>query len=189
MKKVQYSFLIIGCVILLSGCGVPQEEHDAAITQLQTSHAEEQTALNAKITDLETIVKSEKAKAKSHRLEMDSVDRKLKELQKKNAEVIKEVSSAKSQISSLKRNIRRAEQARDQAREDLADMEINAAQIQADKDELQVRWQQLIDNLNGVNPDQKLSKEEGTAILGNMQFLDGSSNSDSSVLDTLKSLK
>ena len=51
---------------LLAGCGVPQEEHDAMILQLQSEKTEIETTLNEKIAELESIVKAEKAKVKSH---------------------------------------------------------------------------------------------------------------------------
>lgn len=149
MRNFGLSFLFISLVIFMSGCGVPQEEHDAKIKQLLTNHTNDVIALKADISELDEVVKSEKTKAKAHRIEIDSADRKLKELQKKNAESIKELASAKTDITSLKRRLEREEDAKDRAQADARSLKNQLNQALSDRDEVQKRYDQLIDNLNG----------------------------------------
>ena len=59
---------------------------------MQTEKAELEANLNTKISELESIVKSEKAKVKSHRLEMDNAERKIKDLQTKKCSICKRFS-------------------------------------------------------------------------------------------------
>ena len=98
------SRLMLVVVLVVTGCGVPQEEHDAAVAQLQTERANVEATLNGKISDLESVVKSEKAKGKSMRLQLDSTERKLRESQKKAISDAKDMAKVKAQVTSLERD-------------------------------------------------------------------------------------
>ena len=149
MKKIYKNLFLLLTLCLLAGCGVPQEEHDAMILQLQSEKTEIETSLNEKISELDSIVKAEKAKVKSHRLEMDNAERKIKDFQTRNAQFIKDAAKTKSEITSLKRSLNRAEDARDQAEEKISVINNQLSQIQAEKNDIQFRFDQLIRNLNG----------------------------------------
>ena len=149
MKKIYNSLFLLLALFLLAGCGVPQEEHDAMILQLQSEKTEIETSLNEKIAELESIVKAEKAKVKSHRLEMDNAERKIRDFQTKNAQSIKDAAKAKSEITSLKRSLNRVEDARDQAEEKISRINDQLVQIQSEKDGIQFRFDQLVKNMNG----------------------------------------
>ena len=149
MRKIYNNLFLLFALCLLAGCGVPQEEHDAMILQLQSEKTEIETSLNEKIAELESIVKAEKAKVKSHRLEMDNAERKIRDFQTKNAQSIKDAAKAKSEITSLKRSLNRAEDARDRAEEKVSRINDQLAQIQSEKDDIQFRFDQLVKNMNG----------------------------------------
>ena len=149
MRKIYNNLFLLLALFLLAGCGVPQEEHDAMIFQLQSEKTEIETSLNEKIAELESIVKAEKAKVKSHRLEMDNAERKIRDFQTKNAQSIKDAAKAKSEITSLKRSLNRAEDARDRAEEKVSRINDQLAQIQSEKDDIQFRFDQLVKNMNG----------------------------------------
>ena len=149
MKKIYKNLFLLLTLCLLAGCGVPQEEHDAMILQLQSEKTEIETSLNEKISELDSIVKAEKAKVKSHRLEMDNAERKIKDFQTRNAQFIKDAAKTKSEITSLKRSLNRAEDARDRAEEKISEINNQLSQIQAEKNDIQFRFDQLIRNLNG----------------------------------------
>ena len=149
MRKIYNNLFLLLALCLLAGCGVPQEEHDAMILQLQSEKTEIETSLNEKIAELESIVKAEKAKVKSHRLEMDNAERKIRDFQTKNAQSIKDAAKTKSEITSLKRSLNRAEDARDRAEEKVSRINDQLAQIQSEKDDIQFRFDQLVKNMNG----------------------------------------
>ena len=149
MRKIYNNLFLLLALCLLAGCGVPQEEHDAMILQLQSEKTEIETSLNEKIAELESIVKAEKAKVKSHRLEMDNAERKIRDFQTKNAQSTKDAAKAKSEITSLKRSLNRAEDARDRAEEKVSRINDQLAQIQSEKDDIQFRFDQLVKNMNG----------------------------------------
>ena len=62
MRKICNNLFLITAIFLIAGCGVPQEEHDALVLQMQTEKAELEANLNTKISELESIVKSRKQK-------------------------------------------------------------------------------------------------------------------------------
>ena len=149
MRKTYNNLFLLLALCLLAGCGIPQEEHDAMILQLQSEKTEIETSLNEKIEELESIVKAEKAKVKSHRLEMDNAERKIRDFQTKNAQSIKDAAKAKSEITSLKRSLNRAEDARDRAEEKVSRINDQLAQIQSEKDDILFSFDQLVRNMNG----------------------------------------
>ena len=150
MKIFCKYFLLLICLILLNGCGVPQEEHDAIVIQLQSELTDFKLDTEQRISELESIVKSEKAKVKSHRLEMDNAERKLRELQQKNADSVRDIAKAKSEIVSLKREIERSDSAKERAQLATSKTEEELAEVVAERDDLKFRFDQLINNLNGV---------------------------------------
>ena len=144
MKIFCKYFLLLICLILLNGCGVPQEEHDAIVIQLQSELTDFKSDTEQRISELESIVKSEKAKVKSHRLEMDNADRKLRELQQKNADSVRDIAKAKSEIVSLKREIERSDSAKERAQLATSKTEEELAEVVAERDDLKFRFDQLI---------------------------------------------
>ena len=150
MKKY-LNWLVLASVLVVTGCGVPQEEHDAAVAQLQAERANVEATLNGKISDLESVVKSEKAKGKSMRLQLDSTDRKLRESQKKAIEAAKNLASVKAQVTSLERDVSRAESTADRVKGQLAALQEQATTVESERDELQRRLDMLMKNMRGLS--------------------------------------
>ena len=214
MKILYKYFLLLICLMLLNGCGVPQEEHDAIVIQLQSELTDFKSDTEQRISELESIVKSEKAKVKSHRLEMDNADRKLRELQQKNADSVRDIAKAKSEIVSLKREIERSDSAKERAQLATSKTEEELAEVVAERDDLKFRFDQLINNLNGVeevvedvvndldqefldefsdviiNEDADLSNEESVDLISNIvEEMNSSSASVSSETSAIESIK
>ena len=150
MKSYLY---VIGvtAALLVTGCGVPQEEHDAAVAQLQAERTEVEETLNGKISDLESVVKSEKAKNKSIRLELESTERKLKTSQQKVLSATKEASTAKAKITSLNKELSRAESATSRVKDQLASAQEQASTFEAERDEVQKRLDMFMKNMRSLN--------------------------------------
>ena len=145
------SWLVLASVLVVTGCGVPQEEHDAAVAQLQAERANVEATLNGKISDLESVVKSEKAKGKSMRLQLDSTERKLRESQKKAIAAAKDVANTKAQVTSLEREVSRAESTADRVKDQLAVLQEQATKVESERDELQRRLDMLMKNMRGLS--------------------------------------
>ena len=149
MKYLSSSLLIL--LLIVTGCGVPQEEHDAVVAKLQSERADIESSLNDKISDLESIVKAEKAKGKSLRLQLDSTERKLKDGQKKALVAAKEAAKIKSQVTSLERDVNRAESEKSRVEEELADMEEQLSAIEIERDEAINDLEQLRNNMSALS--------------------------------------
>ena len=145
------SWLMLAAVLVVTGCGVPQEEHDATVTQLQTERANLEEMLNGKISDLESVVKSEKAKGKSMRLQLDSTERKLREPQKKAISAAKDAAKVKAQVTSLKREVSRAESTAKRVKDQLSSAQEQAKTVEDDRNELQRRLDMLMNNMSGLS--------------------------------------
>ena len=145
------SWLMLAAVLVVTGCGVPQEEHDAAVTQLQTERAKLEEMLNGKISDLESVVKSEKAKGKSMRLQLDSTERKLRESQKKAISAAKDAAKVKAQVTSLEREVSRAESTANRIKDQLSSVQEQAKTVEDDRNELQRRLDMLMNNMSGLS--------------------------------------
>jgi multidrug efflux pump subunit AcrA (membrane-fusion protein) len=150
MKSYIY---VVGLTValLVTGCGVPQEEHDAAVAQLQAERADVEETLNGKISDLESVVKSEKAKSKSLRLELESTERKLKTSQQKGLAATKEAATAKAKITSLNKELSRAESATSRVKDQLASAQEQASTFEAERDEVQKRLDMFMKNMNSLS--------------------------------------
>ena len=158
------SWLVLASVLVVTGCGVPQEEHDAAVAQLQAERANVEATLNGKISDLESVVKSEKAKGKSMRLQLDSTERKLRESQKKAIEAAKNVASVKAQVTSLEREVSRAESTADRVKGQLAALQEQATTVESERDELQRRLDMLMKNMRGLSNSDALPEPREAGI-------------------------
>jgi chromosome segregation ATPase len=120
MRKVAM-LLVAGCTIgMLTGCGVPQEEVDAMIAEVEADCAAQVDVLNGTIADNESIIQSEKAKNRQSRIELDDATERISDLQQKNAEISKELAGFKSQAAKLDSDLKTAKNqaaaAQDQAK-------------------------------------------------------------------------
>ena len=148
--KCLNGFVVI-CLLTVTGCYVTEEDHNNAIAKLQSERADIESSLNDKISDLESIVKAEKAKGKSLRLQLDSTERKLKDGQKKALVAAKEAAKIKSQVTSLERDINRVESEKSRIEQELADMEEQLSAIEIERDEVIDDLEQLRNNMSALS--------------------------------------
>jgi DNA repair exonuclease SbcCD ATPase subunit len=142
---------LAGCAIgLLTGCGVPQEEHDAKVAELNTAWAEIDN-LNGKITDLESLLKAEQAKVRTARIELDDAAERLQAAQKKEAEAIKELNAEKSKVSSLERKVSSANASVMQANERTSEVEAELAELMQKYNDIKRRFEQFEKNLKTLD--------------------------------------
>ena len=148
--KYLNGFIVI-CLLTLTGCYVTEEDHNIAIAKLQSERADIESSLNKKIADLESIVKAEKAKGKSLRLQLDNTERKLKDGQKKAIDAAKEAAKLKSEATSLKRDVNRVESEKKRIEEELEDIKEQLSSIELERDEVMNDLEQLRNNMSALN--------------------------------------
>lgn len=140
-----------GCAMsILTGCGIPKEEHNAKLAELNTAWQEIET-LNGKNTDLDSLYNAEKAKLRTSRIELEDTTTRLKASQTKEAVTAASLADEKSKISGLERDVSSAKSATLTAKEATAEVEAELATLQEEHAELQTRFSQFERNMNALN--------------------------------------
>ena len=84
MRKI-IMMVMAGCMIgMLMGCGVPKEEHEAKVAELNAAWEEIET-LKGKLDDTETLLKKEQGKVRNSQIELDDASKRVAELTEKEA--------------------------------------------------------------------------------------------------------
>ncbi len=141
-----------GCAMgILSGCGIPEEEHNAMIAQMTSERAESEDQLNGKIADLESVVKSEKAKVRTARIELDDASERIKGLQQKSAETSKALATEKSKVSSLESELSSSKSAALAAQDQAVEAENKYSTLDVEHQELKRRFEMFQANMSSLN--------------------------------------
>ncbi|MBN2163685.1 MAG: hypothetical protein JXR25_07430 [Pontiellaceae bacterium] len=147
---------VAGCAIgMLTGCGVPQEEHDAIVAQLNSEHQMELDKVNTELQDTKSLQKAAEDSVRSLRADLrdstalnDELKETNKSLKGELADVRSDISSLESQLKSAKASIQSAQAMASDAESERATMEMEARETQRRFDELILNLAQL----NGVKP-------------------------------------
>ncbi|MBT8042692.1 MAG: hypothetical protein KJN67_00285 [Pontiella sp.] len=144
--------LVAGCVIgLLTGCGIPEDEHYAILAEMDTKFKAEEEKLNSKITDLESLLNNEKAKARSARAELDDATERIKGLQQTNAQAAKALAGEKSKVADLESALASAKSTLLAARDEVIEAENRLSAIDKEYQELKRRFEMFQKNLNALD--------------------------------------
>jgi len=142
-----------GCVIaMLAGCGVPQEEHDALVAQMTADRGKSEAALNGKIADLESLLKSEKAKVRTARIELDDATERIKTLQQQNVDTARELANAKTRVSELDQSLASTRSQVLAAQDRAQEIERKYNTLDVEYQELKRRFEMFENNLKGLGP-------------------------------------
>ncbi len=166
MQKSIAMMVAAGCVIsVLTGCGVPQEEHDAMIAQLNAEHQKEVEKLNAKVEEKASLLKSEQGKVRTARIELDEVSGKIDGLQKKAASAVKSLNSEKSKTSKLERDLASAKSKTMAAQDELAEIENSYAELKKTYAELKRRFDQFETNIRALNEPTPVAVDKAVEVI------------------------
>jgi chromosome segregation ATPase len=153
--KTGAMMMAVGCAVaMLTGCGVKQELFDAKVVELNTALAEAQ-GLKVKITDLNSLLEAEKAKARTAKIEMDDAAERLVAADKKIKEAGVALADEKAKVAVLERDVASAKSATMSAREQTAGVETELAKAQDDYKKLQMRFDQFEKNMKALDAAQK----------------------------------
>ncbi|MDF7807436.1 hypothetical protein P4E94_08300 [Pontiellaceae bacterium B12219] len=164
MKNIAM-LLVAGCTIgMLTGCGVPQEEVDAMVATIEADYDAQIDELNGTIADNESIIKSEKAKNRQNRIELDDATERIKDLQQKNAETSKELATFKSQAAKLESELKTAKNQIAAAQDRAQDAENKYSTLDVEYQELKRRFEMFQKNLSSINtPEPAAAPAKSTA--------------------------
>ena len=149
MKKVML-MLVAGCAIgMLTGCGIPEEEHNAMIADLEAKHATEVDGLNIQIVDLESVVNAEKAKVRKSRIELDDASERITGLQQKSAETTKALAAEKSKAAKLESDVKSAKSMAASSQDQAMEAEEKYNTLDVEYQALKVRFENFQSNFGG----------------------------------------
>jgi chromosome segregation ATPase len=154
MKKIAM-LLAVGCAVsMLTGCGVPQEDHDAVLAELNAKMAEIED-LKGKNTDLDSLLNAEKAKVRTARIELDDATTRIKGLQQKEAQTASALADEKAKVAGLEGDLSSAKSATLTAQDETQAVEEELAQLKEEHKKLKGRFDQFEKNMNALNQAQE----------------------------------
>ena len=150
MKNIAM-LLVAGCAIgMLTGCGIPEEEHNMIIAELDAKHQTEVDKLKGDIADKESINKNEKAKVRQSRIELDDATDRIKGLQQKSAETSKALAIEKSKATKLESELKTSKSRTASAQDQAMDAENKFSTLDVEYQELKRRFEMFQKNMNSI---------------------------------------
>lgn len=155
--------MVTGCaLVMLVGCGVPKEEFEAKVGELNTAWTEIES-LKGKNADLESLLNAEKAKVNAGRIELEDATARITASQKKEAETASALADEKAKVVGLEKEVATAQAATVSAQEGTAAVEVELAKLQEEYKKLQVRFEQFDSNMKALNNAQQGTSAPKTA--------------------------
>jgi chromosome segregation ATPase len=150
MKNIAM-MLVAGCTIgMLTGCGVPEEEHLAALAQQEAMFKAEEEKLNVKIAEQESIIKNEKAKVRTARIELDDASERIKGLQQKSAETATALATEKTKTAGLESDLKTSKSATAAAQDQALESESKYNTLDVEYQELKRRFEMFQKNMSAL---------------------------------------
>ena len=141
-----------GCAItMLTGCGIPEEEHNMIIAELEQKHAAEVDALNGTIGEKDDIIKAEKAKVRQNRIELDDASTRIKDLQEKTKLVEKGLATEKAKVAGLESDLKTSKSMTAAASDRAMEAENSYSTLDVEYQELKRRFEMFQKNLNSIS--------------------------------------
>jgi len=149
--KTMAMAMAVGCAMtILTGCGVPQEEHDAKVAELNTAWTEIEN-LKGTITDKETMLDAEKARIRTARIELDDASQRIKALQASEAETKVALADSKTKIVGLESSVSSAKSSTLVAQDRTVEVEDELGKLKEEHEKLQVRFDQFEKNMRALD--------------------------------------
>lgn len=149
IKKMAMITAVVSAIALLSGCGVPQEEHDAKIAELNAAWGEIET-LKGKVADQESLLKAAQGKVRGKDIELESAEKRMAELKEKEATTAKALADVKIKVSELEGDLESAKSATGIAEDRTSEVETALAELQRKYDKLKADFEQFKKNMRAI---------------------------------------
>ena len=149
MKRIVMMVVVGGAIGLLVGCGVPKEEYEAKIGELNAAWAEAET-LKGKIADTESLLKAEQGKFNSKRIELDDAEKRISNLEEKDVVAAKALADEKGKVSELEGDLASTKSAKGVAEDRSSELETALAVLQGKYDKLVADFEQFKKNMRSL---------------------------------------
>lgn len=151
MKKLAMLLASGFAIGMLTGCGIPEEEHNMIISGINDQHKEEVDKLKGTIADNETIIKNEKAKVRQSRIELDDATDRIKGLQQKSAETSKALATEKASVSKLQGELKTSKSRAAAAQDQATEAESKYSTLDVEYQELKRRFEMFQKNMSSLS--------------------------------------
>ncbi len=148
---------VAGCTIgMLTGCGVPQKEHDAIVAQLNAEAQASEDALNVTLADTKSLLDAELAKTRKLQIEINDTADRIDELKGSANELTDSLAAEQSKVSQLESDLAAVTATVGTSQQQARDAENERNVMEIEKQETQRRFDMLrkaLLDLNNKNPD------------------------------------
>lgn len=149
MRRV-VMMVVAGCAVgMLTGCGVPKEEHEAKIAELNSAWAEIET-LKGEVADTESLLNSEKGKVRNARIELTDASKRVTELEAKETADAKALAAEKDRVAELENQVAVAQSNVEAADNRTSEVEAARVALQEAYDKLRAEFDQFKRNIRGL---------------------------------------
>jgi predicted RNase H-like nuclease (RuvC/YqgF family) len=152
MKRI-LMMLVAGSVVgMLTGCGVPKEEHEAVVADLNAAFEEIETQKGS-IASLESSLQAEQKKVRSSRLELDDAAKSVAELKEQEAVTAQALVDEQANVSRVESELSSTQSSLSAAEINISELEGALAKLHSEYDELMNRFNQLKKNMLAMGGD------------------------------------
>ena len=135
---------VAGCAIgMLTGCGVPQDEHDAIVAQLNAEAQASEDALNAKLAETQADLTAELAKTSKLEVEIQNTVARIDELKLAADEVNGLLVAEQDKVAQLEADLAAVTATVDSSHQQALDAEAQRDLMEREKVETQRRFDML----------------------------------------------
>jgi len=146
-----------GCAVgMLTGCGVPQKEHDAIVAQLTAEAQATEDALNAQLAETKSSLDAESAKSSKLQIEVNNSVARIDELKSAADALTDSLTAEQTKVSQLESDLADVKATISSYQQQTADAEAARDAMELEKQETQRRFDMLRENLlqlSKKNPD------------------------------------
>jgi chromosome segregation ATPase len=181
-KKTIAMIMVAGCAAtLLTGCGIPEEEHLKVVNE-RDAKIVEIDKLKGDYADLQSLLDAEKAKVRTARIEQDDLNGRLSKAKASEATIASALASEKSKVSRLESNLSNEKSKSQRIQANVNELETELEALKEQYKQLEKRWEQFENNLNTL--DTTVGTAEGGAPVAGKST--GGVNSAAANLNTIK---
>ncbi len=140
-----------GCAMgLMTGCGVPQEDHDAIVAEMDAKFKKSEAELNGKLADQDSLLKAEKAKVRTSRIELDDATEQIKVFKQQAATAAAALTEEKAKVLQLEGALAAAKAATAVAQDLATEAESKYNTLGIEHQELKRRFEMFEKNMKSL---------------------------------------
>ncbi len=149
--KTVAMMIVAGCAIgMLTGCGIPEEEHNAMIADINAKAKAQEDKLNSQIADLDSLLKAEQNKSRTTQITLADTTDQLEKAKKQAAETAKSLTDEKATVAGLEKQLANQKAATDAALAQAGDAEAKYNTLDVEYQELKRRFEMFQKNMSSL---------------------------------------